>query len=58
MPPEKLEALLFMCRAVIERYLTNAIDTFNDKYGSVGWYLRDELNVGKTETEELKQKYL
>ncbi|MBQ3841736.1 MAG: tyrosine-protein phosphatase [Ruminiclostridium sp.] len=58
MPPEKLEALLFMCGGVIESYMTNAMDTLNDKYGSVGGYLRDELNVGKAEIEELKEKYL
>ncbi|MCR5165792.1 MAG: tyrosine-protein phosphatase [Oscillospiraceae bacterium] len=58
MPPEKLEALLFMCGAVVKRYMTNAIDTLNEKYGSVEAYLREELNIGKGEIEELKHNYL
>ena len=58
MPPEKLEALLFMCGAVVGSYMTNAIDALDEKYGSAAGYLRDELNVGKAETEELKEKYL
>lgn len=58
MPPEKLEALLFMCGAVVESYMTNAIVTLNEKYGSAAGYLRDELNVDKAEIGELKAKYL
>ena len=58
MPPEKLDALLFVSGAVAERYMTNAIDTLNEKYGSVEGYLREELNVGSAEIETLKDKYL
>lgn len=58
MPPEKREALLFMCGAVVESYITNAIDTLNEKYGSVEGYLREELNVGSAELEALRNKYL
>ena len=58
MPPEKREALLFMCGAVVEKYMTNAIDTLNERYGSVEGYLREELNVGNVELEELRKKYI
>ena len=58
MPPEKREALLFMCGAVVEKYMTNAIDTLNERYGSVEGYLRDELNVGNAEIAVLKNRFL
>ena len=58
MPPEKLDALLFMSGAVVGQYMTNAIDTLNEKYGSVEGYLREELNVGAHELEILRRKYL
>ena len=58
MPPEKREALLFMCGAVVKKYMTNAIDTLNERYGSVEGYLRKELNVGNVELEELRKKYI
>ncbi|MBR5089901.1 MAG: tyrosine-protein phosphatase [Ruminiclostridium sp.] len=58
MPPEKLEALLFMCGAVIESYMANAIDTLDKHYGSVEGYLEKELGVGTAELEQLKEKYL
>lgn len=58
MPLEKREALLFMNGAVVERYMTNAIDTLNEKYGSVEGYLHEELNVGSAELEALRNKYL
>ena len=58
MPPEKREALLFMCGAVVERYMVNAIDTLKERYGSVEGYLREELDTGSAELEELKNKYL
>ena len=58
MPPEKLDALLFMSGAVVGQYMTNAIDTLNEKYGSVEGYLREELNVGAHELGILRRKYL
>ena len=57
MPPEKLDALLFVNGAVVERYMTNAIDTLKEKYGSVEGYIREELNVGSAELEALRNKY-
>ena len=58
MPPDKLDALMFMSGAVVERYMTNAIDVLTEKYGSVEGYLRDELNIGYAELKELRDKYL
>ena len=58
MPPEKREALLFMCGAVTEKYMTNAISALNKKYGSIEGYLREELNVGSAELEALRNKFL
>ena len=58
MPPEKLDALLFVSGAVVERYMTNAIDTLKEKYGSVEEYLRAELNVNEAEIMRLCEKYL
>ncbi|HBI51806.1 MAG TPA: hypothetical protein DDX72_03380 [Ruminococcaceae bacterium] len=58
MPPDKSDALMFMSGAVVERYMTKAIDTLEEKYGSVEGYLREELNVGDPELEELRNKFL
>ena len=58
MPPDKSDALMFMSGAVVERYMTKAIDTLEEKYGSVEGYLREELNVGNPELEELRNKFL
>ena len=58
MPPDKLDALMFLSGAVIERYMTNAIDELTEKYGSAVGYLRDELGIGDAEIGELKSKYL
>jgi len=58
MPPEKREALIFTCGAVVERYITNAIETLNEKYGNVRGYLCEELSVGNAELEKLRNKYL
>ena len=58
MPPDKLDALMFMSGAVVERYMTNAIDVLTEKYGGVDGYLRDELNIGYAELKELRDKYL
>jgi protein-tyrosine phosphatase len=47
-----------MCGAVVDKYMTNAIDTLNERYGSVEGYLREELNFGNVELEELREKYI
>ncbi|MBO6229591.1 MAG: tyrosine-protein phosphatase [Ruminiclostridium sp.] len=58
MPPEKREALLFMCGAVVESYMTKAIGSLNEKYGSIEGYLNEELSIGKSEVTMLRKKYL
>ncbi|MBR1796987.1 MAG: tyrosine-protein phosphatase [Clostridiales bacterium] len=58
MPQKKLDALLFISGAVIERYMTEAIDTLNEKYGSVKEYMRVELDVDEEEIMQLCKKYL
>lgn len=58
MPPEKREALLFMCGAVVKSYMTNVIETLENQYGSVSGYLEKELGVTNAELIQLKEKYL
>lgn len=58
MPPEKRDALIFMSGCVVESYMEHALDTLNNRYGSVTGYLRDELGVGDAELDLLKEKYL
>lgn len=58
MSPEKRDALIFMSGCVVGRYMEHALETLNERYGSVIGYLRDELGVGDTEINMLKEKYL
>lgn len=58
LPPEKLNALLFMSGAVDEAHMNAAIDAMTREYGSVMGYLRDALGVGLEEIELLRRKYL
>lgn len=58
MPQDKLDALLFMSGAVIEEYMTHALDTLERSYGSVVGYLEDELGVGATELDLLRDAFL
>ncbi len=54
MPAQKLEVLRVMVGGVSEEYLANAMDVLEERYGSVGAYLRDELDVGEAELEQLR----
>lgn len=58
MPKEKLDALLFMSGAVVEGYMTHAMDVLEEGYGSIEGYLRDELGVGAPELARLREKFL
>lgn len=58
MPQRKKDALLFCSGGVIERYLTNAIETLENNYGSVKEYLFEELGVGDMEIKTLRERYL
>lgn len=54
MPAQKLEVLRVMVGGVSEEYLANAMDVLEERYGSVGAYLRDELDVGEAELKQLR----
>ena len=58
MPPEKLDALLFVLGGVSERYMDTAIDTLERTYGSVTAYLEQELGVGEKERMQLRDMLL
>ena len=45
MPQRKMDALLFCSGGVIERYLTNAIETLENNYGSVKEYLFEDYQA-------------
>ena len=58
MDDDRRAALLFMSGGVIGSYMEHAIDTLEERYGSVAGYLADELGVGKTQTQILRAKLL
>lgn len=58
MSAEKLEALRVMVGGVEGSYMEHAMDVLEERYGSVGGYLSDELGVGKTEIDLLQDKFL
>lgn len=58
MPEERLDALLFMSGSVIEGYMVHAIEVLEERYGSVEGYLREELDVGEGEREQLRSAFL
>lgn len=57
MAPDKTEALQFASGAVFERYLIHAMDTLEEKYGSVHGYLSEELGLTIQDIERLREKY-
>ena len=58
MPAEKADAFVFMCGGVVERYMVQAMETLEERYGGVTGYLADELGVGESELAELRRKFL
>ena len=58
MPAEKREALLFSLGGVSARYMTHAMDTLEQTYGSVAAYLEQELGVGEKERSQLRELLL
>ncbi|MBR3159847.1 MAG: tyrosine-protein phosphatase [Atopobiaceae bacterium] len=58
MPDDKRDALLFFSGGVAEGYMTHAMDTLAERYGSVDGYLREELGVGEDERQALRDKFL
>ncbi|SCW33062.1 protein-tyrosine phosphatase [Ruminococcaceae bacterium YRB3002] len=57
MPPEKMEARIFVSGGVFEKYLTHAISTLENKYGSVNGYLREGLGLTDGDIGLLREKY-
>ena len=55
---DKLDLLLFISGGAIESFMNRAIDTLDERYGSVEGYLEQELGVGKAELAELRGRYL
>jgi len=58
MPSDMTEAMIFANGGVFERYMTFALDTLENRYGSVDRYVMEELGVTDEELEMLKGKYL
>ena len=57
MPKDKIEALHFASGGVFEHYMTHAMDTLENKYGSVRGYLTNELGLTEPDMERLREKY-
>ena len=53
----EVEAILPMLE-VHEDYLSRALSTIDEQFGSIEAYLRDALGVGETEVAELQRRYL
>lgn len=58
MTPDMTEAMIFSNGGVFGHYMTFALDTLENKYGSVEGYVRGELGVTAEELELLREKYL
>ena len=58
MPLDMTEAMIFSNGGVFEHYMTFALDTLENKYGSIEGYVREELGVTDEELEILREKYL
>ncbi|MCR5098802.1 MAG: tyrosine-protein phosphatase [Lachnospiraceae bacterium] len=56
--PELEEIALFGAGAVYEKYIVNAMNGLDERYGSVAGYLKQELGVGKDECAELRHSFL
>ena len=55
---EKLDAMIYASGGVFEKYMNYAIDTLNDRYGSIKGYLQTELGLKDEDFTILKEKYL
>lgn len=55
---EKLDAMIYASGGVFEKYMNHAIDTLNDRYGSIKGYLQTELGLKDEDFTILKEKYL
>lgn len=55
---EKTEIYLFMAGGVIRDFMEHAIDTLEERYGSVMGYLLKELNVTGEDCMEFRERFL
>lgn len=55
--PELKELALFGAGAVMEKFLTNALDAMEERCGSPEGYLEQVLGVGAEEREELRRRF-
>jgi protein-tyrosine phosphatase len=57
-PPEKTDIFLFVSGGVIRHFMEHAIDTLNDRYGSVCAYITQELGLADDDIRSLKDRFL
>ena len=55
---EKLDAMIYASGGVFEKYMNCALDTLDERYGSVKKYLQAELGLKDEDFTILKEKYL
>ncbi len=58
MEKEKQEMLLFLSGGASEAFMSRAIDTLLERYGSAENYLEQELGIGAAEREALRARFL
>ncbi|MBP5262177.1 MAG: tyrosine-protein phosphatase [Clostridiales bacterium] len=57
MPKDKIESRLFVASCVYERYMTHAMGTLENEFGSVTGYLHDGLGLTDEDIILLQEKY-
>ena len=55
---DKTGVYLFMAGGVIREFMEHAIDTLEERYGSVPGYLSEELGVSKGDCVDLRDRFL
>lgn len=57
-PSDKFDALMFTSGGVIERYLANAYDVIEKRYGSASDYIDEVIGLSGSDRNEICSKYL
>jgi protein-tyrosine phosphatase len=55
---DKLDVMIFVSGGVFAKYIDYAIDTLDQKYGSVTGYIREELGFSDSDKNLFREKYL
>jgi protein-tyrosine phosphatase len=55
---DTLEAMIFVSGGVFAKYIDHAIETLDQKYGSVTGYIREELGFSDSDKKEFREKFL